>query len=96
MLFIGLNYALLNFIAVIAGIFFSFKTQGTFVFRNSNNRLLGRFVICWLGIYTVNVLFIKLGIGLGLNAYAAGALALPLITVLAYLTQKLFVFRNSK
>lgn len=96
MLFIGFNYALSTLIALMTGMLFSFKTQGTFVFRNSNNRLLGRFIICWAGIYVVNVLFIRLVIGLGLNAYASGALSLPPISVLAYLTQKLFVFRNVK
>lgn len=94
MLFIGFNYAISNFIALMTGIFFSFRAQGHFVFRNSNNRLLGKFIIGWAGIYIVNVLLIRLGLGLGLNAYASGALSIPPVAVLAYLTQRFLVFRN--
>ncbi len=95
-LFIGFNYAIANLIALMTGILFSFKVQGYFVFRNSNNRLLGKFIICWAGIYIVNVILIRIGLGLGLNAYASGALSIPLVAVLAYLAQKLFVFRKVK
>jgi len=94
MLFIGFNYAISNLIALITGILFSFRAQGHFVFRNSNNKLLGRFIICWAGIYIVNVLLIRLGLGFGLDAYISGALSMPPVAVLAYLAQKRFVFWN--
>lgn len=94
MLFIGFNYAISNLIALMTGLLFSFRAQSHFVFRNSNNRLLGRFIICWAGIYIVNLLLIRLGLGLGLNAYISGALSMPPIAVLAYLAQKRFVFRR--
>lgn len=96
MLFVGMSYAYANLIALIAGIVFSFRTQGTFVFDNRDWRLFGRFVVFWALIYLANILFIKLIIELGFDAYVAGAMALPLIAVLSYIVQKIFVFRIPK
>src|SRR5690242_21327465 len=36
-LLVGLNYALASLIAVVAGVFFSFRTQGTLVFGNARS-----------------------------------------------------------
>jgi putative flippase GtrA len=93
--FAGLNYAVSNFAALVAGILFSFKMQGTFVFDNPDNRLIWRFVICWLAIYAANVLFIREMLASGWSAYVAGALAVPPIAVLSYVTQRFFVFRRA-
>jgi putative flippase GtrA len=95
LLFLGLNYAIANFAALIAGILFSFKTQGTLVFDNTDNRLIWRFVICWLLIYGANVIFLGKMIALGVDRYAAGALAIPAIATLSYLVQRFFVFRHT-
>ena len=91
-LLVGLGYALANLLALIAGILFSFKTQGTWVFNNTANRLFFRFVICWLLIYLCNIGFIRQMLIFGLDAYTAGALAIPPIVVISYLVQKYFVF----
>jgi putative flippase GtrA len=94
--YVGLNYAVANFISLIAGILFSFRTQGALVFQNRDKRLFGRFVVCWGLIYAANILFIKMMMGLGFDAYVAGAMALPFIVVLSYMVQKLYVFRVPK
>lgn len=93
---LGLNYAIANLLALISGILFSFKTQGIFVFKNSDNRLLGRFLVCWVLIYMGNIFFIKQMLKLGLDAYVAGALAIPPIIVFSYLIQKFIVFRRTE
>lgn len=95
LLFVGLGYQLANFLALIMGILFSFKTQGRFVFNNPDNRLLGRYVVSWVLIYFCVVILIGEIIDLGFDAYSAGALALPFSVVLSYLAQKYFVFRQS-
>jgi putative flippase GtrA len=95
-LFVGVNYQLSNFLALVFGILFSFKTQGSLVFNNSNNKLLGRFVLSWVIIYLGTISVISQFMTLGLNAYWAGALALPFSVALSYVTQKYFVFRKSK
>lgn len=92
-LFLEFNYAIANFLALLSGILFSFKTQGYFVFRNPNNRLIGRFVLGWSFIYVATITLIGRLVAFGLDAYTAGALALPFSTLLSYLTQKHFVFR---
>jgi putative flippase GtrA len=93
-IFLGFDYALANLLALLLGILFSFKTQGRFVFRNSDNRLFGRFLIGWAVIYLATITLIGQFIALGLNAYVSGALALPFSTTLSYLLQKYFVFQT--
>lgn len=94
LVFLGAHYALANFIALVLGILFSFKTQGFFVFRNVNNRLLGRFVLSWGVIYLVAIAVIGQAIELGLDAYLAGVVAIPFSTALSYIMQKYFVFKS--
>ena len=95
LLFVGLSYQLANFLAVVVGILFSFKTMGHLVFRNSSNRLLGRFVLSWAAIYVCVIFLIGRIMALGFDAYAAGAIVLPFSVALSYLSQKYFVFRNA-
>jgi putative flippase GtrA len=95
LLYVGLPYAAANFGAMACGILFSFRTQGALVFKNSDRRLVLRFATCWLVIYVLNVTFIKLLLGTGMNAYVAGAAALVPITVVSYCVQKFLVFGRS-
>jgi hypothetical protein len=50
-------------------------------------------VIAWGVIYLFNIGLIRLGIGLGLDAYLAGAAALPFVVAASYLVQNHIVFR---
>jgi putative flippase GtrA len=92
-LFVGFHYAFANFVALLLGIIFRFRIQGRFVFGNTDISLAGRFLLGWGLIYVATVLVIGWMIGLGLDAYSAGALALPFTTVFSYFVQKNFVFR---
>lgn len=94
LLFVGFDYQLANLLALSMGVFFSFKTQGHLVFENRNDRLLGRFVMIWALIYFCVITAIGQIMSMGFNAYAAGALVLPLSVTLSYLMQKYFVFRK--
>lgn len=94
LLFLGLGYQLANFLSLVVGILFSFKTQGHLVFNNPDNRLLGRFVIGWVLIYVCTIALIGRIIAFGFDAYSAGALALPFSVALSYPMQKYFVFRQ--
>lgn len=96
LIFVGCNYALAYLLAVILGILFSFKTQGTLVFKNTANRRLLRFVFAWSLIYLCNILLISTLNRFGFSAYVSGALAIPFYTVLSYFAQKFFVFRAAK
>ena len=93
---LGLNFALSNLGAVALGIIFSFKTQGALVFNNTGYHLLLKYTTFWLVIYLCNIGLIKILLGLRLNAYFAGALALPPIVLLSFLLQKHVIFRSKK
>lgn len=95
LIYLGLRYSSANLVALILGILLSYKTQGMLVFRTSTNRRLLRFVMAWSVIYLLNIFLIARFIALGLNPYISGALALPFVTLLSYLSQKCFVFRPS-
>jgi len=89
---VGFPYPLANFIALICGIIIGFMTQGKIVFFNSDHSRFWRFLLCWTLIYCVNIAIISKLINLGFTPYAAGAIALPVIAVLSFTVQKLFVF----
>jgi putative flippase GtrA len=90
----GVHYTVANLAAVAAGMVFSFKTQGTFVFDNTDNRRIGRFLLSRLVIYIANVLFIKRMLMFGLDEYVSGAIAMPAIAMLSYALQRFFVFHK--
>lgn len=92
LLWVGLNFVLANLVAVLLGILFSFRTQGRFVFRNTDKRLIFRFAGCWGAIFLINIGLIALLMRAGLNSYWAGAVALVPITVISYFAQKVLVF----
>jgi len=90
---LGLNFVLANLGAVTLGILFSFRTQGRFVFHNTDRKLLGRFFIAWVSVYFVTISIIGiLGI-YDIDPYTAGALALPISALASFFMQKYFVFR---
>lgn len=91
----GLSYMVSNFLALVMGIFFSFRTQKILVFRDSSRNLFWRFVFAWIIIYFFNIFFIGKLIEAGLNEYTSGALTIVPITTLSYIFQKFFVFRKS-
>ena len=94
LLFLGLNYALASLGALVLGILFGFKSQSTLVFASHDNRLIWRFTGCWLLVYLGNVTFIRALTSLHINAYVAGALAIPVNATLSYLLQRFVVFRR--
>jgi putative flippase GtrA len=96
LLSLGVSYIYANLVALVAGILFSFRTQGRFVFYNREKSLFGRFVFCWALVYVGNILFIRLMMQFGFDPYVGGAMAIPLIAIVSYLGQRYFVFRPSR
>jgi len=95
LLFLGLNYAIANLLALMIGLVFGFRTQGKLVFNNQDHRVFWRFILCWAVIYGVNITLISGIMTLGLDAYIAGVLAIPPTALISYLAQKYLVFRPS-
>lgn len=92
LLFVGLPYTLANLGGLVFGILFSFRTHSALVFRQMGGRRFPRYLAGWALLYGVNILLIGGAMRLGLDAYWAGALAIPPMALLSYLVQKQFVF----
>lgn len=95
-IFLGFRYEVANLISLVAGILFSFKTQGRFVFRNTSHRLIGRFVLSWVVIYFWTIFVIGQFVRLGIDAYTAGLLALPFSVGFSFFIQKFLVFSSPR
>ena len=93
LVYLGLNFAVANLLAIMIGMLFSFTTQGRLVFGNAEKRRIFRFVAVWSLLYLMTIFIISRFIALGFDTYVSGALALPFTTVLSFIAQKYFVFR---
>jgi putative flippase GtrA len=91
--FSGLAYPIALFLSTVAGVLFNFKTTGTLVFSNRNNRLLLRFIGVYSVVYLINVSAMKALVGgLHLSVYLAYALLILPMAVLSFVLSKKFVF----
>ena len=71
----------------------NFKTIGTFVFRNTKNRLIFKFVAAYVIVYFINIGLIHLLLELSdLNEYIAGIIVTPIVAIASFVLQKRFVF----
>lgn len=93
-LIFGLSYVIASLVSLLLGIGFSFFTQGNLVFKNAEKKLFFRFVVNWVLIYLCMIGLIGLFVGLGVNQYWAGVLAMPPLAVLSFVAQKYIVFRG--
>jgi len=93
---IGLHYVLAALLATICGILFNFKTTGTLVFKNRDNRLIFRFFGVYLITYSLMIGFLKLFDMAGVIPLVAGAIiALPM-AVVSFLLMRKLVFKTFK
>jgi len=93
MLSIGLSYAAASAVGTVVGVLFNFKTTGALVFGSRDNGLIFRFVAVYVVVYGVNLLGLWLLDQGGVDAYTAGLLTLLPAAILAYVLNKVFVFR---
>jgi putative flippase GtrA len=92
LVWLGLHFAMANLLSLLAGIVFSFRTQGRWVFGHRDWGALRRYVPVWSVCYALNVGLIAIFVRSGLDAYSAGALALLPTVIAAYVLQRKFVF----
>jgi putative flippase GtrA len=79
-------------ISQICGILFNFKTTGTIVFRNRNNRLILRFFAVYSITYLLNYGLLRLFESFGIGRLAGGAILVLPLALLAYFLNKRCVF----
>lgn len=89
---LGLHYASAALIATICGILFNFKTTGTLVFKNRDNRLIFRFFGVYVVTYLLNVGLLRLFDMAGVSSLIAGAVNVLPIAVISFLLMRKFVF----
>ena len=90
---LGMPYRSAVLLSTVLGVLFNFKTIGTFVFKNTNNRLIFRFILAYVIIYFINIGLIRLLLELtDINEYIAGIIATPIVAIASFVLQKHFVF----
>lgn len=93
-IFFGCPYYLATLISNILGVLFNFKTTGVLVFKNHDNKLIIRFILCYVLVYFANTIFVKILILLGFNDYYSGILATPITALCSYSLLKFLVYNE--
>jgi putative flippase GtrA len=93
MLRVGLGYAAASAVATMVGVLFNFKTTGVLVFDSQDNRLILQFIAVYVIVYCVNLTGLWLLNRAGVDSYTAGLVTLLPAATLAYVLNKVFVFR---
>lgn len=88
----GLKANLALFLQYILGVLWNFKTTGSIVFKNNDNKLLFKFILSYIFTFFVNSLCLNFLVQF-LNAYIAQAILVLPVAVLSFLIFKFFVFK---
>lgn len=91
----GQPYPLAIGLATLGGIAFNFQSTGRLVFSGAPWSRLSRFIAVYAVIYAVNVGVVTLLLTCGMSVYAANALVILPLALLAYTLQRKFVFTES-
>lgn len=94
LILLQLHYVIAALLATICGILFNFKTTGTIVFTNKDNRLLFRFFGVYLITYLLNIGLLKVFDLYGVSNLIAGAIIVLPVSLLGFLLQKKYVFKS--
>jgi putative flippase GtrA len=94
LIFLHCNYKIAALAGTVLGILFNFMTTGRIVFENRNNLLLLQFIGVYSVTYLLNIGLIKILLECGLNALVGGAVGLLPMAVIAFVLNRLFVFRK--
>lgn len=94
LVYAGLAVPLASLMSLLAGILFSFTTQSSLVFKQAGWATFLRYVLAWAFLYAFNQALVQGGIALGLNAYAAGAVAIAPTVLVSFFVLDRFVFHR--
>ncbi len=93
----GFNPSNALLISYILGVFWYFKTTGSIVFKNKDNKLIFKFFISYVFTYYVNNYSLNFLIdNLHMNKYLAEAIVVPPVAVLSFIIFKTFIFKDKK
>jgi putative flippase GtrA len=89
-----LHYVLAALMAQICGVLFNFRTTGTLVFKNRNDRLILRFFGVYLSTYLSSIALLRIFEYYGVTSLVAGAIVLMPMALVSYFLNRRFVFPN--
>jgi putative flippase GtrA len=92
-LMIGLVANMALFFQYIFGVLWNFKTTGSLVFKNNDNRLLLKFVLSYVFTFLLNSVFLNFLIKY-INEYLAQAILIFPIALTSFLILKFWVFKK--
>jgi putative flippase GtrA len=95
-IFLKIHYTLSVLLATIVGVLFNFKTFGKWVFYNSDNRLLLKFILVYIVVYVMNIAVIKILLLMKWNIYLSGGVSIVIAALVSYFLNKKFVFQSVK
>jgi putative flippase GtrA len=90
---LGVRYPVAVFLASVAGVLFNFKTYGTLVFANGENRLLFRFFAVYGVCYVLNLIPLAWAERKGISMLVAGAVVAVPMAAVAFVLNRRFVFK---
>ena len=96
LIMLGLHYVLAVLLGQICGILFNFKTYGTLVFKNRDNRLILRFFGVYLFTYLLSIGLLKIFDMYNVNVLVAWAIMVLPIALISFLLMRRFVFNTIK
>jgi putative flippase GtrA len=94
LLMLGVRYTLAVLFSTIIGSLFNFKTIGKLVFKNSENKLILKFLLIYAVVYIISISVIKVCALLDFNLYLGGIIALIFTVPTSFLLNREFVFRG--
>ena len=96
LLFLGLHYTLAVILSTVAGVLFNFKTTGTLVFKNHNNKLIFKFVAVYIITTTLGIIILRMAELAQINLYLAGLVSTGICAIISFLLNKNWVFKYEK
>lgn len=92
---IGLEANLALFFQYLLGVLWNFKTTGSIVFKNNNNRLIFKFIASYVFTFLINSILLYF-LNRVLNAYISQAILILPIAMLSFMIMKCWVFKQNK
>ena len=94
-IFVDMHYTLAVLLSTIIGICFSFKTLGSWVFDNPDNRLIFKFFVVYIGCYFLNISIIGFfNRYIWNNLYVAGLISTLLVALVSFSLNRAIVFKK--
>jgi len=90
---IGLSANVALLFQYIFGVLWNFKTTGTIVFQNKNNKLIFKFIASYIFTFLINSILLKILIQ-HINDYLAQAILILPVAMLSFIILKNWVFKN--